>query len=62
MAFVPSGILFFARCMQQPAALLQQDLRPVSSEICDLLLFVSHFASQCKRTKFGGDYCLLCIV
>jgi len=33
----------------------QQNLYPVSSEISDLLLIVSCFASQCKGIKFG-DY------
>jgi len=40
---------------------------PVSSEISDLceisdlLFFVSYFASQSKRIKFG-DYFLMCVV
>jgi len=34
---------------------------PVSSEISDLLLFVSHCASQRKGMKFN-DYFLMCVV
>jgi len=44
--------------------MFQNYLIPVSNEILDLreisalLLFVSYFASQCKRIKFG-DYFLM---
>ena len=34
---------------------------PVSSEISDLLLFVSYFASQNKEMKFGNHF-LMCVV
>ena len=34
---------------------------PVSSEVSDLLLFVSYFASLSEGTRFG-DYFLICVV
>jgi len=37
-------------------------LRAVSSEIFDLLLFVSYFASQSKGIKFGNYYFDVCCV
>jgi len=37
-------------------------LRPVSSEISDLLLFVSYFASKNKKIKFGNYFFDMCCV
>jgi len=36
-------------------------IRPLSTEISDLLLFVSYFAYQSKETKFGC-YFFMCVV
>ena len=40
--------------------LFQNCCIPMSSEISDLLLFVSYFASQSQGIKFG-DYFLMCL-
>ena len=46
-----------ARFTQRPAGFI-----PMSSEISDLLLFVSYFASQSKGIRFGDYFFDVCCV
>jgi len=48
-------------CPAAVNALMQTEL-PVSSEMSDLLYFVSYFATQSKGMKFGDNFFDVCCV
>ena len=49
-------VLLQTTCQAKRVSVVNNRVFPVSSEIADLLLFVSYFASQSKGIKFGDNF------